>query len=200
MATELEIMAHAKSYIDSLAGGINPLNGEALPESDIVNQVRISRCLFYVSDVLRQVIENGGIGKPSSPRMVPFSLTEEQLSRFEYSDSSLTASAILGRINALTEDTRMKKLTYRSVASVLEKEGLLARFTNSQGRMRREPTEKGRMLGITMERRSGPNGDYTVVVYDRNAQHFLISHMDQLIEAAAQPSEKTAADEAEPES
>ena len=63
MATDLEIMIHAKSYLDKLANGINPLTDQMLPESDIVNQVRISRCLFYVSDVLRQVIEKGGLKK-----------------------------------------------------------------------------------------------------------------------------------------
>ena len=43
MATELEIMIHAKGYLDKLANGINPLTNEMLPETDIVNQVRISR-------------------------------------------------------------------------------------------------------------------------------------------------------------
>ena len=60
MATELEILIHAKGYLDKLANGINPLTDEPLPETDVVNQVRISRCLFYVSGVLRQVIEQGG--------------------------------------------------------------------------------------------------------------------------------------------
>ena len=49
MATELEIMAHAKTYLDKLAGGINPLSDEPLPETDVVRQERISRCLSYVS-------------------------------------------------------------------------------------------------------------------------------------------------------
>ena len=61
MATELEIMIHAKTYLDKLANGINPLTDEVLPETDVVNQVRISRCLFFVSDVLRQVIDKGGL-------------------------------------------------------------------------------------------------------------------------------------------
>ena len=46
MATELEIMIHAKGYLDKLANGVNPLTDEPLPETDVVNQVRISRCLF----------------------------------------------------------------------------------------------------------------------------------------------------------
>lgn len=54
--TELEIMQHAKEYLDKLAMGLDPLTGQEAPEEDIINNVRISRCLFYVSDVLRQVI------------------------------------------------------------------------------------------------------------------------------------------------
>ena len=64
--TELEIMQHAKDYLDKLAKGIDPLTGREVPEGEVINNVRISRCLLYVSDVLRQVIENGGvIGAPS---------------------------------------------------------------------------------------------------------------------------------------
>ena len=57
--TELEKIAYAKSFIDKLANGINPVDDTPIPEGDIANNVRLSRCFFYVSDILRQVIENG---------------------------------------------------------------------------------------------------------------------------------------------
>jgi len=59
--TELEKIAYAKSFIDKLANGVNPIDDSTIPDSDMVNNVRLSRCFFYVSDILRQVIENGGI-------------------------------------------------------------------------------------------------------------------------------------------
>ena len=59
--TELEKIAYAKSFIDQLAEGVNPLDGTPIPEGDIANNVRLSRCFFYVSDILRQVIDNGGV-------------------------------------------------------------------------------------------------------------------------------------------
>ena len=58
--TELEIMQRAKAYIDQLANGINPIDGTSVADSDVINNVRISRCLFYVSDILKRVIDNGG--------------------------------------------------------------------------------------------------------------------------------------------
>ena len=59
--TELEKIAYAKSFIDKLANGINPLDDTPIPDDDIANNVRLSRCFFYVSDILRQVYENGGV-------------------------------------------------------------------------------------------------------------------------------------------
>jgi len=41
--------------------GIALLTDQKVPEREIIHNVRITRCLFYVSDVLRQVIENDGI-------------------------------------------------------------------------------------------------------------------------------------------
>ena len=53
---DLELMKRAKIFIDKLANGIDPLTDKPVPETDMVNNVRVARCLFYVSDVLRKVI------------------------------------------------------------------------------------------------------------------------------------------------
>lgn len=44
--TELEIMKRAKQYIDALANGTDPLSGRPVQSGDVVNQVRISRCIM----------------------------------------------------------------------------------------------------------------------------------------------------------
>ena len=62
--TEVEKIEYAKFFIDKLANGINPIDDSEISESELINNVRISRCFFYVSDILRQVIENGGITHP----------------------------------------------------------------------------------------------------------------------------------------
>ena len=49
--TELEKIKRAKMYMDKLANGINLLDDTVVPDEDIVNQVRLSRCFFFVSDV-----------------------------------------------------------------------------------------------------------------------------------------------------
>ena len=82
--TELEKIEYAKSFIDKLANGINPLDNTPIPEGDIVNHVRLSRCFFYVSSILQRDIERERrkVPKEKSAR-APFSLTPEQLENFE---------------------------------------------------------------------------------------------------------------------
>ena len=53
---ETEKLKLAESYIEKLANGINPVDGKAAPDGDVINNVRVSRCLFYVSSVLKEVI------------------------------------------------------------------------------------------------------------------------------------------------
>jgi hypothetical protein len=40
--TEMEIMQHAKDYLDKLAKGVDPLTGREVPENDIINNVRVN--------------------------------------------------------------------------------------------------------------------------------------------------------------
>ena len=44
----------AIDWIKKLANGINPIDGSYLADNDIVNNVHISRCLFYVAELLEE--------------------------------------------------------------------------------------------------------------------------------------------------
>ncbi len=188
MATELEIMIHAKSYLDKLANGINPLTDETLPESDVVKEVRISRCLSYVSDVLSRVIENNGIVKQyKSNKYIPFHLTEEQVRSFQFFEQPVYISVFLQRINDLITQPGMKHLIHDSVTSFLINQGYMQVFVDAKGRNLRRPTDSGRELGISTALRNGPNGDYTAVLYDMNAQQYILEHMMEIEEINQAP-------------
>ena len=107
--TELEILKRAKMYMDQLANGFDPITGREVPEGDIVNNVRLARCFFYVSEVLRKVIENSGtVGAP--PRGTkPFALTVAQAQNYPYPGMPIPVSTIAEQINSLRQDPAMKK-------------------------------------------------------------------------------------------
>lgn len=181
--TELEKIAHAKQYVEKLANGINPLTDQAVSDSDIINHVKISRCLFYVSDVLRQVIDNGGVApRKAKIAKVPFQLDYEMRKDFQYSEVPIPVSEIAKRINLLVQTEEMKKLSYKHIADWLIQAGFLELVTRNGGKTARVPTEEGIHLGITLEKRQGANGPYTVTVYDKSAQQFILDNLDAAIE------------------
>ena len=179
--TELEKIEYAKSFIDKLANGINPLDDSAIKADDIVNNVRISRCLFFVSDILRQVIEEGKLNKRRKKRE-PFSITAIELARFNYSQTPIPISEIAKRINALKETENMRNISHRDLTNWLLSIGMLCEVENTyDGKMTKRPTVQGEAIGISTEERTGQRGIYTVTVYNQSAQEFIIDNFDAVL-------------------
>lgn len=188
--TELETIAHAKSYLEKMANGINPLTGEAVPETDLINQVRISRCLFFVTDILQKVIEQGGVRPPAKIQKIPFSISRETIDEFRFSDTPIPVSEITNRINALIDENNMKKLKYGSITGFLVDCGFLEAVIVSDGKTVKRPTEAGQRIGLFTEQRDGAYGPYQVTLYSLEAQHFVIDNLEAIIENNNTPSEK----------
>jgi len=182
--TELEKIKRAKMYVDKLANGINPIDDTKVPDEDIINHVRLSRCLFFVSDVLRQVIENGGtktttVGKKL--QKLPLEVSLEQRNRFAYSEIPIAASEIAKRVNALVNEENRQKLTYYDILAWLIEIGMMEFASAPDGERIKRPTENGIKNGISVEERAGNNGIYYVVVYNIVAQHFIIDNLDAIL-------------------
>lgn len=70
---ENEKLLKAKSYLDKLANGINPITNELASENDTIRYYKLYtyfKILFYVSDVLRNLIENNN--NPQKRKTVKF--------------------------------------------------------------------------------------------------------------------------------
>ncbi len=170
----------AKSYLDKLANGINPVTNEIVPESDTINNIHISRCLFYISDVLRIVIEgNTGSPKKKSSK-APFSITAQQLAGYPFTSEPITVTEITKNINALIDADEMKGLKTTSITNWLIEIDFLEYITDEKGKNHKFPTEKGTQLGILTQERLGMYGTYKVVLYNSNAQQFILDNIDAI--------------------
>lgn len=181
--TELEMINRAKTYIDKLANGVNPLTDEPVSENDIVNNVRISRCFFYISDLLRRFAEGGFPEAAKKGKKQPFIITEEQRKRFEFSETPISVSEIVRRFNAAVNTEGAVQMRYSGITFWLIESGLLSVDRREDGREVKLPTAAGMELGISQEVRSGANGSYTVVVYNENAQRYIVDNIDAILEA-----------------
>lgn len=178
--TELEKMELARVYLNKLANGVDPITDLEMPADSTLNNVRLSRCFFYVSDVLRQVIENGGTNK--KVKKTDFILTEKQLSEIPFSKLPVGVTNFVELINSLIDEHEMKKLTTVPITSWMVDKGYLFELTDEYGNKRKVPTEEGKYIGLTAETRQGTRGEYTMVLYNEDAQRFVIDHLDVILQ------------------
>lgn len=178
--TELETMHRAKMYMDKLAQGIAPISGRELPGDSALNNVRLARCFFYVSDVLRQVIDNGGIlgGKP---KRQDFEITQEQLSRVRISQEPVRVRQLVEMISAAVENPMMKKLSTTAITNWLLEKGFLKKQISPDGKSRRVPTQSGLMIGLFTQIRQGQYGEYQAVFYNTEAQKFVLDNLPAML-------------------
>lgn len=182
--TELETLERSKMYMEKLANGIHPITGAVLPDEDVINDVRLSRCFFYIADILRQVIEHGGVvpQKKSTAKKLAFSLPVEARSAVDLSPSPIPASEIARRINELIDQETMSKLSYRAITDWLISIELLEETVSSSKKLTKRPTPQGESLGIFLETRTGHRGPYVVALYTPAAQQFVVDNLDAIIE------------------
>ena len=177
---DLKLLEHAKGYIDALARGYNPLTGEEVPENEVINQVRISRCLYYVSDVLDEVLKQGG-PRPEKQKKAPFDSAQLDFSSFSYFKNPVGITVFVSAVNDLRPEY-MSKLKLGAVTGWLEAQGYLrSEIVNDKKRKRLAPA--GAEIGLVEVLREGEYGSHYQVLYTESAQRFLIEHLPDILAA-----------------
>lgn len=176
----LELLKHAKDYIEKMANGINPLNNETIPDNDLINNIRISRCLFYVNSILEKVLETEEHNNKKNKK-IPFNLDKDTLNNFEYSNTPITISTIAKELNKLNTNSEMAKLKTTQITNWLINIGILFE-KEINGKKYKLPTDAGKSIELFTEERIGYKGVYYVVEYPRQSQEFIINNFESLIE------------------
>ena len=201
MPAEIKILERAEMYLRKLSEGVNPLTEEALPETDVCKQERISKCLTYVADYLNQKVmpvmerrEKVVAPKPQKvvkPRPVrevatqELVFTPEMLSKFEISVEPVSVSGVVRRLNFLIpHESGMMPLVYADVAEVLSREGVLLKEEGDKGKDLNLPTPRGEELGFAKVEADirGHHSIYTKCNAD--AQKFILDNIDKCVAQA----------------
>jgi galactokinase/mevalonate kinase-like predicted kinase len=175
---EKDKIALAQDWVRKLANGINPLTGNAVNEDDVVNNVHISRCLFYVADLLGKYTERRP--RSNSSRIIPFMASAVQKEKYNYVEA-ISISAFAREIEKLIPED-MKALGYSLMTNWLVQKGLLTESEpNTNGRTYKVATAKGEEIGIYSEERENEGrGRYLITLYNREAQRFLLEHLEEI--------------------
>lgn len=183
--TELEKIKYTKGFIDKLSQGINPLDNTPMPERELLNNVRISRCLCYVSTLLQQIIDNGGTQRIKH-RKTPFAVTDDMLRSVHTSNIPLTITEVADLYNSFIDPDATSRLSGASINRWLTDIGMLTDDIISGGRTRKRPTQDGEKLGIMAEERVSMYGHkYFRLTYNTAAQQFIIDNIEAVVAAEA---------------
>ena len=181
--TELEKIAYARSFIDKLANGINPLDDTPIPEGDIANNLRLSKCFSYVSGVLGQLVESGKRQEEKSqrPKRERFYITAEQLQKFPYSQEPITLHEFCKRLESLVDLSKVKHLSRASLPKWLIHVGLIAPANPGKKHYGGKMTEEGLKMGISQITYTNEYGTHRAYVLGIEAQRFVIDNMDAFL-------------------
>ena len=182
----LDLTIRAKTYIDKLSNGINPITNVHVTETDSVNNTKVSNALSYISKLLNRIIDYCTMDYSTDPRKAfkglrPFFISEEQISRYIFSNEPVYLSTIARQLNSLSHAPDMKEITCRNLLSYLFYTGCVEEKRIQKGEILRRPTAKGLEIGLIQLTRKGSKGPNTVTLYTAPAQHYIITHIQPII-------------------
>lgn len=173
---DLEKLNIAKAWVEKLANGINPLNEELVKDDDLINNVHISRCLFYVSELLGEIKTGNAINKRSRKT---FFISSNEAANILISTPNGIANFVK-IVNGYIQ-TDMKPLSAIMVIKWLRNEGLLQEVLKEDGHKTNIPTEKGNKFGIATEvLRDSEGKEYQRVIYSVDAQRFMLENIESI--------------------
>lgn len=184
---DINLVSHAKDYIDDLARGINPLTKEDVNEQDVINNVKISRCLFYVSDVLGEVIKNG-VAPAKKIKKVDFSPVALDLDKIKITEEPISVSVIVKNINEIIPEN-MKPLKTTAVTRWLVDINML-NVVQINGKNHKRPTKNAEKIGVFQQERQGQYGTYISVMYRKEAQKFIVDNLSAIIDGGYNKTKK----------
>jgi hypothetical protein len=167
--------------VEKLAKGINPLDGTQIAKGDLLKNERIAKCMEYVTYILGEVVESGGIHrKINKENLVPFALSEGQLKSIKYPAQPVGIAEFVRVINAVVDEQKMAKLKLTAVQKWLKDNGYLRETTDEKGKHTNRPTQKGESIGMFTEVRDSRQGLYVATLYSRRTMAIIVDHLAEI--------------------
>ena len=169
----------AIQYTERIAEGKNPVTNQTALQGDAMNNPNVTRCMYFIRDVLRSVRKNGGtVGSRNSSGRMPFPLGEVQ--PFEY-EQDVTISRIAKQMNRGVDKNIYKTFSAQMIIRWLESQGFVNTHPDGSDKRHTLPTEEGREIGIRTEMREYNGNAYEAVVYGEGAQKLIFSHAEEIL-------------------
>lgn len=178
---DLKKLEAAIEYVKKIADGYDPVHNTEAGYDSVLNNPNVIRCMYFVKEVLMAVRCNDGVIGSMKKKMKKEPFPYEILQEYHYQEDK-TITLVLAQIHLPAEGMNIKKVTPQTVTGWLKKSGYLTEeFCQEVGKVTVIPTQMGRELGIYTEVRTYLTNSYLAVLYNRNAQEFLVQNLEAIV-------------------
>ena len=174
-------------YVKRLAEGNNPINNQPMEEDTVLNNPNVIRCMYFVKDVLDEVYKNGGVVKSVSRKQANAIdvFPKELLAQYEYREDK-TINNIMIQLYEPVKDTEIRRITGKMMNDRLLAAGFITEIYSEEFKANiKVPTEKGFSIGMRSERMEYYAHSYMAIMYNKQAQEFLIANFEKIINGEA---------------
>lgn len=178
--TKAEKIAYAKSFLDSLAAGIDPTTKLPIPAGDVARNERLSKCFAFVSEILSEILNTPEENAPSAD---VWHVTPEVVSRMECSPTRVSVSTVAQRINnALNSNL---PFTAFELNLWLLENGYLTKIETEHGKTVKRPTQKGIASGFSLDETVKKDGEIKQYVRcNQGAQYLMRDSLSEIVKYA----------------
>lgn len=179
MATEFEMIEHARIVLQKIAKGIDPLTGESIEEESFLNHPRIIRCFYFVDEVLQNLLH----GAYTATKKSGFMITPEEKSRVKFPEGNIGINDFAKSINAVTDVSFCKRITGVEITKGLKRAGVLSEISVGENKTRTVTNARSSSYGFEMERRDFNGVDYEMVVMNEQGKRYILDSLEELLKA-----------------
>jgi hypothetical protein len=181
MIDEFEKMEKAKTVLLKIAKGIDPLTGEAIAETNFLNDPRLIRCFYFITEVLDDVIQ--GVYRKTRSHLPDFIITPEQKQRVTFPEGKIGVNEFSRQINQSIDINTSKKLTGVELNKKLKKMGILAEKNLENGKTRTVTNSNSAKYGFEMENRKFNGVEYEMVVINDQGKKYLLDNIETIMKS-----------------
>ncbi|MCM1363778.1 MAG: hypothetical protein NC122_01245 [Faecalibacterium sp.] len=192
---KLQVIQRAKSYMDMLAKGIDPISGELVENDSTLQQERLQKCFSFVSEILDEIIKTNGIvtlpatefsqGYVVVKKKAVFSINKQQRSGIRITSNPILPSFFLKNINSVVDTETMEKLSLTTVNKwLLQREYLSeSKVPTVINKTVKIVTPLSAQIGIieqtVVDSKTGEAKQQ--ILFSRQAQEFILDNIKSII-------------------
>lgn len=179
MHSEFEKIDKAKLVLQKIAKGVNPLTGEVIEKDSFLNDAKIIRCFYFVTEILDNVMK--GAYNSRSNKLSEFIISPEQKSRVELPAGKIGVNEFSKCINSCLVLSTSKKLTGVELNKRLKKLGVLSEESTSGGKTRTVTNENSAGYGFETDKRNYNGVEYDAVVINDIGKKYLLDNIESIM-------------------